>query len=484
MCWISAVRLHVCPLVLVCLLWLAPAHGQSPIFVERPGALEFSGQMIIRPLQPATLSKRGLDPKQTEVIRKRAAGRIAAHVVEYVRQTDEYIVTLPTNETENSYAARLMATGDYEYAVPDWICHPAETIPNDGGYWQQWHHPQVQSSLAWDVTTGDPGVIIAIVDGGVELDHPDLADALVPGYNSEDRIAQQDGGDVNDVDGHGTFVAGLAGAIGNNGTHVVGMGWSFSIMPIRYSNSPGGGYLHNVLDGARWAVEHGARCINVSQTGVEYESVQTTGEYIKSQGGLLFWAAGNDARDLSWFDWEDVIVVGGTDQNDDRTWCSAYGLAVDLYAPGIDVLSTYINGGLGLGGCGTSASTPMAAGIAGLVWSVCPALTPEEVEQHLFNGCVDLGTPGEDPTWGWGRVDSYGAVSDVVFAPGDLNCDCAVSNLDIDPFVLALTSAGNTDPFDQYYAVYPSCDPSRADINGDGSVNNFDIDPFVGLLTR
>ena len=93
-------------------------------------------------------------------------------------------------------------------------------------------------------------------------------------------------------------MSGLAGAIGNNGTHVVGMGWNFSIMPVRYYNSPGGGFLNDLFDGARWAVEHGAKCINVSQTGVEYEPVQTTGEYIKSQGGLLFWAAGNDGRDL------------------------------------------------------------------------------------------------------------------------------------------------------------------------------------------
>jgi subtilisin family serine protease len=274
----------------------------------------------------------------------------------------------------------------------------------------QWHHQTLQSTLAWDITTGDPSVIIAIVDGGVELDHPDLAGALVPGYNAEDRIAQQDGGEVDDVDGHGTLVAGLAGAIGNNGTHVVGIGWDFSIMPVRYYNTPGGGYLHNVLDGARWAVDHGAKCINVSQTGVEYETVQTTGEYIKSQGGLLFWAAGNDGRDLSWFDWGDVIVVGGTDQEDNRTSCSAFGLAVDVFAPGIDILSTGIPGALAISGCGTSASTPMAAGVSALVWTVEPLLTPDQVAAHLFSGCVDLGPPGNDVTWGWGRINSYSTV--------------------------------------------------------------------------
>ena len=125
---------------------LLSAHGADaadlgpPRFVERPGSLEFSGQMIIRPLQPAALGEHGLGPERIEVIRKRATARIDEHVIEYVTQTDEYLVNLPANETENSYAARLMTTGDYEYAVPNWICHPTETIPNDGGYDQQWHH--------------------------------------------------------------------------------------------------------------------------------------------------------------------------------------------------------------------------------------------------------------------------------------------------------------------------------------------------------
>ena len=402
-------------LVLSLVVMARDASAERPVaphFAERPGFLEFSGQMIVRPLQPSKLQRRGLEPKQIEQIRRRAASRLLPQAIEHVAQTDEYIVTIPAGESENSYAARLMATGDYQYVVPNWICHPAETIPNDGwGYAVQWHHQTLQSPLAWDITTGDPSVIIAIVDGGVELDHPDLAAALVPGYNAADRIAQQDGGDVNDVDGHGTFVAGLAGAIGNNGTHVVGMGWDFSIMPVRYYNSPGGGLLSDVLDGARWAVEHGAKCVNVSQTGVEYEAVQTTGAYIKSQGGLLFWAAGNDGRDLSWFDWDDVIVVGGTDPNDDRTYCSAYGLAVDLFAPGIDIYSTGIPGGLAISGCGTSASTPMVAGVGALVWSIDPTLTPGQVERHVLLGCDDLGAPGEDETWGWGRANSHASVS-------------------------------------------------------------------------
>ena len=398
-------------LPLLVLTFAAPVLAQAPApdFIERPGVLEFSGQMIVRPLQSGALVERGASASESESIRERAARRLRPALVEYVPQTDEHIVYLPAGQGENDYARELMATGDYEYAEPNWICYPTQTIPNDQSYGQQWHHTKVRSPLAWDIHTGDSSMVVAIVDGGVMLDHTDLAAALVPGFNAEDRVPQSAGGDVSDVDGHGTFVAGLAGAIGNNGIYVAGMGWGFSIMPVRYYNTPGGGYLHNVLAGARWAAENGARCVNVSQTGVEYNSVQTTGAYVRSQGSLLIWAAGNDGRDLSWFDWEDVIIVGATNPSDGKASFSAYGQAVDVYAPGTDIISTGLPGGLAIGS-GTSASSPIVAGICALLWSDRPYLTPAEVEEGLFATCVDLGAPGNDSYWGWGRVDSYAAL--------------------------------------------------------------------------
>ncbi|MHC5210404.1 MAG: S8 family peptidase [Planctomycetota bacterium] len=255
--------------------------------------------------------------------------------------------------------------------------------------------------------------------------------------------------------------AGIAGAIGNNGVDVVGVGWNLSIMPVRYYNTPGGGFLNDLLDGARWAADHGARCVNVSQTGVENAAVQTTGAYVRSRGGLLLYAAGNDGRDLSWFDWPDVIVVGGTDQNDDLLSdsfvTSAHGLAVDVFAPGADMLSTYMNpsGGLGLGiGSGTSSSVAVASGLCGLVWSLQPGFTTEEVEASLFAGCDDLGPLGEDPFWGWGRIHSSGSVLaamesapwvDLGFGlPGTSGAPLLLGDgalLGSDPVVLELTAA-------------------------------------------
>ena len=400
-------------LLTIAFLGILPVHVDAQVatrrFVERPGELEFSGQMIVRPLQTATLSELGTSYKDHERIQERAAARVRPHTLEYIVETDEYIVRLPSGLDENAYAAQLMATGDYEYAEPNWICFPTQNVPNDPSYGQQWHHPKVRSPKAWDIHTGDPNLVIAIVDGGVMLDHTDLAPALVPGFNAADGVAQVAGGDVTDVDGHGTFVAGLAGAVGNNGIHVTGMAWNASLMPVRYYNSPGGGFLHHILEGARWAAENGARCVNVSQTGVEFNSVQSTGAYLKSLGSLLIWAAGNDDRDLNWFDWDDVIIVGSTNEQDAKAGFSAYGQAVDVYAPGTNIISTGIPGGLAMGG-GTSASAPIVSGICALIWSYRPHLTPDQVEQALFATCTDLGPPGEDTYWGWGRVDAHAAV--------------------------------------------------------------------------
>jgi len=389
-----------------------PVEAQTPAgsFVERPGELEFSGRMIVRIARTEVLADRDLSRSQVEAVQKRAADRLAAWTLEFIPETDEYIVRLPPGETENGFSVRLMETGDYAYAEPDWICHPIRTVPNDSGYSQQWHHQKIQSAEAWDLTTGSPSLIIANVDSGINLTHPDLMAALVPGYNAATDTSQADGGDVSDVDGHGTYVAGIDAAIGNNGIYVVGIGWNFSCMPVRYYNTPGGGYLSNLLRGARWAADNGARCVSVSQTGVEYSTVQTTGAYVRARDSLMFYAAGNDSRNLNWFDWPDVIVVGATDGNDNLASFSAFGPAVDVVAPGVNILSTGIEGGLAVGS-GTSASTPIAAGICALVWSKWPALDSYAVEQLLYDGCFDLGTPGDDDVFGYGRVDSFNSVS-------------------------------------------------------------------------
>ncbi len=276
----------------------------------------------------------------------------------------------------------------------------------------------MQSAKAWDLTTGSASVICAVTDTGIDLTHPDLAAHRVPGFNAVTDLAEVDGGDVSEINGHGTHVSGCAAAIGNNAVGVAGIGWNLRIMMCRVAlDSGGGAYLDDILQAARWAIDHGAKAASSSYSGVDYPAIGTTGTYIKSHGGLYCYAAGNDARDLSGFDYPDTIVVGASWSGEDRAGFSAFGHAVDVFAPGQDILSSCWGGGWCYAS-GTSMATPVCNGVIGMIWSANPALTPQQVEDILEHSCDDFGAVGNDDVYGWGRVNTFKAVKGALNAAG------------------------------------------------------------------
>jgi thermitase len=372
--------------------------GCAPPFVEARGEREFTGELIVRPT-------RGLSPDRDREARARLADRTLRHYPE----VDEYVLRVADRpdgrgDAENRAAAALMRTGDYAYAVPNWRVYPTAT-PNDPSYPGQWHLPKIQAPQAWDVQKGSPAVVLAFTDTGVDRTHPDLAARRVPGFNAVSNLAEVNGGNLDDVQGHGTHVAGIAAAIGNNGAGVSGVGWNFKFMMVRVSDAASGSAsIEDITQGARWAVDNGARVVSSSYAGVESPSLQTTGAYIKSRGGLYLYAAGNNGANLTSFDHADVIVVGATTSNNTKADFSAYGPAIDVFAPGTSILSTVRGGGYGLKN-GTSMATPLANGVAGMIWSVDPTLTPAQVESMLFSNADDLGAAGNDAVFGWGLVN-------------------------------------------------------------------------------
>jgi subtilisin family serine protease len=370
----------------------ALAHVQRPgQYMEIPGMQEFSGEMIVRPLQPEALSQMGKGQLEQWWMRRRAAQLVAKLTEEYVPATDEYIVRLPFGKTENQFSVELMKTGLYQYAEPNWICYPV-AIPNDTLFGSQWHHVKVKSIEAWDYFTGSNTVISAVVDTGIDLTHPDLAPNRVPGYNSADKLTEANGGDVSDINGHGTHVAGCAAAIGNNARGVCGMGWNFKIMMVRTSNSPGGGApISDITDGARWAAENGAKAVSASYSGVDAAAVGTTGTYIKGIGSLFLYAAGNDNRNLTGFYWPDTIVVGASTSTDGKASFSAYGRGVHVFAPGVNILSTTRGGGYG-NSSGTSMAAPVANGAVAMIFAANPSLTAQEVQDVLEDNCDNIGS--------------------------------------------------------------------------------------------
>jgi len=367
------------------------------VFLEVANERALTGQLIVHPKQ-----RQGLT----------ASRRIAPIVSKKSKFVEEYVVDVPAGMSEGELAALLMATGEYEFVEPNWLRYPIQT-PNDSQYNSSWQHTRLQSASAWDLNTGSSEIIVAVCDSGVDLDHPDLEDSLVSGFNSATDTAQADGGDVNDINGHGTFVAGCAAARGNNNRGVVGVGWNFSIMPIRVTNNTDGtASAFNITEGARWAAANGAHVVNASFTGGNDPSSQFAGRNIKTNGGLLFWAAGNSNVDIS-PNFPDIVIVSSTTSSDRKSGFSNFGSAVDIAAPGSSVRSTRIGGSYG-NSSGTSYASPIAAGVGAMIYAVNPEFNGDDVQAILYSSVDDLGVSGRDDSFGRGRVNTRRAIENAM----------------------------------------------------------------------
>ena len=265
---------------------------------------------------------------------------------------------------------------------------------------------------AWDGNTGSANVIVAVLDSGVNVETPDLNGRVLPGISAT-------GGSV--LDGvakpHGTQVASVAAMGINNGLGGAGVG-NFSILPITVTNSDGQNTNYWLADGVRQAAANGAKVVVISLDTLTYNSVQTAAAEVADKA-LVFVAMGNTNSRLDPAyrpDYANLIFVSGTNGDVRATWSgggSSWGPAVDLAAPATSVLvadPTIEPSGYGIGN-GTSYAAPLAAGAAALAWSINPALTPGEVRSILYTTATDLGDPGWDETFGYGRVDLSGVAT-------------------------------------------------------------------------
>ncbi|MFK7883544.1 MAG: S8 family serine peptidase [Phycisphaerales bacterium] len=352
-----------------------------------------------------------------------ARDRLAPSLIEAFDDVDTHSFRLPAGWTEEEITAVLMATGDYEFVEPDWLVYPTDTTPNDPSYSNQWHHRSnyMNSVLAWDYVTGGSDIIVAVCDTGVLLTHADLAGSLLPGFNSSTNIAQADGGDVNDsLNGHGTATGGCMAAIGNNGIGVAGMGWNFSLIPIKVSNRADGvASLSDILQGARWGSDNGAFVSNCSYGGANSSQTNSTGAHIKAEGHLLTFSSGNDGIEDQINDRPHVITVGASTTSNTRANFSNYGVGIDVIAPGVSIRTTQRSGGYG-NSTGTSFAAPLTAGALALIKAANPSLTNDQVEQILYDTAIDVGTTGEDNFTGHGRVRVGEAVEAALIGPSSV----------------------------------------------------------------
>ncbi|MGI8588134.1 MAG: S8 family serine peptidase [Chloroflexia bacterium] len=317
--------------------------------------------------------------------------------------------------------AALRANPDVEYAEPDYITH-ADLVPNDPHYADdEWWLTAMQAQAAWDISTGNPGITIAVLDTGIATDHPDFAGRIIPGHNFVSNNS-----DVYDDNGHGTHVSGIASAAGNNGVGIAGISWQSKILPGKVLNAKGQGSTYDFAQGIRWAADNGARVINISagadfSTETEHDAIK----YARSKGTVIVAAAGNtpDGRPEYPAGYDEVIAVSASSQRDSVAGFSSYGDYVDLAAPGINILSTWVsNHKTGyMSESGTSMASPMVAGAAALVLSINPNLTPDQVQLLLEETADDIGDPGFDQKSGWGRVNLLHALQQAPNGPPDPN---------------------------------------------------------------
>jgi thermitase len=278
----------------------------------------------------------------------------------------------------------------------------ATFVPNDPGYSAQWHLPRISAPAGWDMTRGSPSVTIAVVDSGIDPFHPDLSANLIPGYNF---VAGNT--DTRDIYGHGTAVAGAAGALGNSGIGVAGVAWTNSIMPLVVLDSAGYGTVANVASAITYAADHEVKVINLSLAfNGSTSTLQNAVNYAWNRGVVIVAAAANASTNTPYYPaaLPNVIAVSAADQNDNRASFSNYGNWIDVSAPGVSVYTT-ANGGGYQYSAGTSLSSPIVAGLAGLVFSANPNLTNAQVVSLITANADDRGAPGFDNDHGWGRIN-------------------------------------------------------------------------------
>ena len=307
------------------------------------------------------------------------------------------------------------------YAEPDFVVR-AEAIPNDPRFNQQWGldntnvpfgglpDADIDAPQAWDVTTGNPNTIVAVIDTGVDFNHPDLAANIwtntreIAGNNLDDDV----NGYVDDINGydfvnndgsplddnsHGTHVAGIIGASGNNAVGIAGVARDVRIMALKFLDASGSGYISAALSALNYAVANGATISNNSWGGGPYsqamaDAIRNAGD----RGHIFVAAAGNSGSNIDTtpsypasYNFANVVAVAATNVSDQLAGFSNFGpVGVHLGAPGQDILSTIPNGGYGFKS-GTSMAAPMVSGVFALVRGQHPEWSNGQVISQVLS---------------------------------------------------------------------------------------------------
>ena len=435
-----------------------PFRPGEILYQEKPGVSAASQQRLARlvsglgiqrtgNLQRLTFGARG--PTDSALLRRGAQAR--ATDLNRLGHASRH----PGKSAVLRAAKRLEHSGAVEFAEPNRL-RRAYAAPNDPSYPVQWHYDLLKLEAAWELTTGSDEVVIAVIDTGI-LDHPDLRDRVIAGYDFISDTGNALDGDGIDPDPtdpgdacgglfpstfHGTHVAGTLGAATNNGVGVAGVTWASKIMPLRVLGCDGGTSF-DIVQAVRYAAgldnasgtlpPKAASIINLSLGGPGGSlSEERAFQEAQAAGSLIIAAAGNEGSSLPNYPaaYEGVISVSATTIDDRLASYSNFGSTIDIAAPGGDNTAD-LNGDaqpdliLSTDGdddgpitpsyefkAGTSMAAPHVAGVAALMKALLPTLTADAFTRALEAGQLtdDLGEPGRDELFGYGRLNALKAV--------------------------------------------------------------------------
>jgi len=347
----------------------------------------------------------------------------------------------PPGSTINEAIANISTNPNVAYVEPDYI-YTIEATPSDPDFSLQYGLTQISAPRAWDVNTGSPDTIIAVIDSGVDYNHPDLQGQIWrnPGEVAGNGVDDDGNGFVDDVRGwdfaandnnpmdehnHGTHVAGIVGAKANNNEGGSGVDWQVKIMALKFMNAQGQGSTSAAIRAIDYAVANGAKISNNSWGGGSFsQALFDAIQAAQRQGHLFIAAAGNgDANGIgidndasahypSSYQLDNIVAIAATDQSDQLTRFSNFGrTSVDVAAPGLQIYST-IRNGLYASYSGTSMASPFVSGLAGLLLAQNPNLTTAELKSAILNNADPVaGLRGQIVTGA--RINAFASINNI-----------------------------------------------------------------------